>query len=130
MNYKNQKEIFMNKEEISQMYNNPNNKDEQFLHSLKWDALLPVIRELNGNEFKVWLYCMKWAGKGSFYFSPAALIADFNMSESTAQRCFKSLEQLGYLQTKSVNGYIFHPQKCSQNESIQNDYIKNAIKDE
>lgn len=109
MNYKNQKVILINKEEISQLYNDPNNKTEQFLHSLSWDKILPITRELNGNEFKVWLYCMKLSGTANFYFSPASLTLDFNISESTAQRAFKRLEELGYLKFNGTNGYTFHP---------------------
>ena len=108
MNYQNQKTIYINKQRVGEMYNDPS-KDEQFLHSLKWDELTPIIKELNGNEFKVWLYCMKWAGKDSFFFSPATLIEEFNISESTAQRGFKKLETLGYLRKNNHNGYDFYP---------------------
>lgn len=109
MNYKNQREVFINKEEVSQLYNSQDDKEEQFLHSLKWSEILPITKELNGNEFKIWLYCMKWTGKSSFYFSPASLSEDFNISESTAQRSFKRLEELGYLEFNGKNGYNFHP---------------------
>jgi hypothetical protein len=111
MNYANQKKVYINKDEIQKLYNKPSEKDgDQFLHSLSWEELLPITRELNGNEFKLWLYCMKWTGKSDFYFSPAALINDFNISESTAQRGFKKLEALGYL-VKRIDGqgYDFHP---------------------
>ena len=108
MNYLNQKEIYFNKKEISQMYNKEGETD--FLHSLSWKELLPITKELNGNEFKIWLYCMKWTGKDILYYSPATLIQEFNISESTAQRAFKKLELLGYLE-KDLNrkGYNFHP---------------------
>ena len=111
MNYANQKRIYIDKQEVQQMYNNPAENDgNKFLHSLSWDELLPVTRELNGNEFKLWLYCMKWTGKSDFFFSPAALINDFNMSESTAQRSFKQLEALGYITKRDGGqGYDFHP---------------------
>lgn len=109
MNYANQKEIYVDKNRINEIYNDPI-KEEAFLHSLKWDELLPITQELNGNEFKIWLYCMKWTGEDRFFFSPAALTQDFNISESTAQRGFKQLEALGYLR-KSLDkrGYDFYP---------------------
>ncbi len=111
MNYANQKRIYIDKDEVQEMYNKPTDKDnDNFLHSLSWDELLPITRELNGNEFKLWLYCMKWTGKSDFYFSPASLINDFNISESTAQRGFKQLEALGYLVRRNDGkGYDFHP---------------------
>ena len=101
MNYANQKRIYIDKKEVSKIYNEKNEK--QFLHSLS------VTKELNGNELKVWLYCMKWTGEDTFYFSPAALLNDFGISESTAQRGFKRLEALGYLTKNSTQGYDFHP---------------------
>ena len=108
MNYANQKRIYIDKIETAKMYNSKDEK--QFLHSLSWDKLLSITRELNGNEFKIWLYCMKWTGEDAFYFSPAALLNDFGISESTAQRGFKRLEELGYLVKDSkIQGYNFRP---------------------
>lgn len=108
-NYANQKQISNEKSEIAYMYNKPGETD--FLHSIKWDKLYPIMRDLNGNEFKVWLYCFKWNNKDLFFYSPAALTQDFGLSESTAQRAFKRLEALGYLEQKpgTSNAYIFHP---------------------
>lgn len=108
MNYQNQKEIYIDKSKITEMYNKK--EEDNFLHSLSWIELLPILQELNGNEFKVWLYCMKWSGKDKFYFSPATLTQEFGISESTAQRAFKRLEQLGYL-VKNKRGYNFYPRK-------------------
>lgn len=108
MNYLNQKEVYIDKKEVNKVFNQEGEND--FLHSLSWNKLLPITRELNGNEFKVWLYCMKWNGKDKFYFSPASLTQDFNISESTAQRAFKRLEQLGYLvKDPNKRGYNFYP---------------------
>jgi len=107
MNYANQRKIVIDKAGVQEMYNGPNDTD--FLHSLKWDKLYPILRTLNGNELKVWLYCYKWGGAESFFYSPASLMQDFGLSESTAQRAFKSLEQLGYLEKVEGNNYVFHP---------------------
>ena len=109
MNYANQKKIDIVKPEIQSLYNKEGEGD--FLHSLSWDKLYPILRQLNGNEFKVQLYCYKWGGKDNFFYSPATLIQDFGLSESTAQRAFKRLEELGFLEKKADdnNGYIFHP---------------------
>ena len=110
MNYANQKEIYLDKKRIASLYNDENS-NEQFLHSLSWNEILPVLQELNGNEFKIWLYILKWTGKDSFFFSPAALIQEFNISESTAQRGFKRLEELKYLRKNPIKkGYDFYPQ--------------------
>lgn len=108
-NYANQKLVHVVKPEVEFMYNKEGEND--FMHSIKWDKFYPVMRELNGNELKVWLYCFKWNNKDSFYYSPAALTKDFGLSESTAQRAFKRLEDLGYLEKDSdnFNGYTFHP---------------------
>ena len=57
MNYANQKRVYIDKIETAKMYNGKDEK--QFLHSLSWNKLLSITRELNGNEFKIWLYCMK-----------------------------------------------------------------------
>ena len=109
MNYANQREILIDKNKVQKLYNEPG--EPNFLHSLKWEEVLEVTRELDGNEFKIWMYCMKWTGEEKFYFSPAALIKDFNMSESTAQRGFKRLEQLQYLRKKkNSRQYEFFPQ--------------------
>lgn len=108
MNYANQKEIYNAPLELNKIWSS--DKDVSFLHSLKWEYLLKIVNELNGNEFKIWLYLMKFNGKNNFYYSPAALQQDFNISESTAQRGFKRLEQLGYLQKNKTNrGYTFYP---------------------
>lgn len=109
MNYKNQRQVYFPKEEITAMYNSP--KTENFLHSLDWDKLILVTSDLNGNEFKVWLYCMKWSGKDKFFYSPATLDKEFNISESTAQRAFKTLVDKGYLEAKgdNITDFIFHP---------------------
>lgn len=109
MNYANQKKVCINKPEMEYMYNKEGEKD--FLHSIKWDKLYPILNELNGNEFKVWLYCFKWNNTTDFYYSPATLIQDFGLSESTAQRAFQRLEALGYLEKVEgkMNNYIFHP---------------------
>lgn len=107
MNYENQKKVNIPLSEAQYFYNT----EPDFLHSLSWEKLYPVLRELSGNELKVWLYCYKWHNKGFLYYSPATLTQDFGLSESTAQRAFKRLEQLGYLikeQDKS-NSYTFHP---------------------
>lgn len=51
---------------------------------------------------------MQFNGKDTFYYSPAALQQYFNISESTAQRGFKALEELGYLR-KQDKHYTFFP---------------------
>ena len=109
MNYANQKKIEVPKEEAIEFFSGTNDKD--FLHSLKWEKIYPVARELSGNEFKIWLYCFKWNSAGEFFYSPATLEKDFGISESTAQRSLQKLEKLGYIEKKpgSVNSYIFHP---------------------
>ena len=109
MNYNNQKLVNINLSEATYFYNQPGEKD--FLHSLSWARLYPILQELNGNEFKIWMYCYKWHGQGYVYFSPATLTQDFGLSESTAQRAFKRLEQLKYLEKidGKVNSYTFHP---------------------
>ena len=110
MNYANQKSIYIDTVEVQKLYNSNDDGPEQFLHSLSWNKLLPIIQELNGNELKIWLYCMKWTGKKVFYFSPATLTKEFNISESTAQRGFKTLEALGYLRKNDkMQGYDFYP---------------------
>lgn len=127
MNYENQKRVEIAKEEANYFHNKEGETD--FLHSLSWEKLYPVFRELSGNELKVWFYCYKWANNGFVWYSPATLTQDFGLSESTGQRAFKRLEQLGYIvkDTDRRNVYAFHPngaRVCSQNECIQNDYIK------
>ena len=109
MNYANQKKIEVPKNEAAEFFSGL--KDTDFLHSLKWEKLYPILRELNGNEFKVWLYCFKWNNAGEFSYSPATLAKDFGLSESTAQRALQRLEVLGYIEKKpnSANSYIFHP---------------------
>lgn len=86
MNYANQRHIKVDATEANNMFNSSNKNEEEFLHSIKWDSLYPILLELDGNEFKVWLYCFKfWNTKEKgFYFSPAALTQYFGLSESTS----------------------------------------------
>ena len=109
MNYENQKKINIPKMEAQYFHNTSGETD--FLHSLSWEKLYPVLQELSGNELKVWLYCYKWANNGFVWYSPAVLNQDFGLSESTSQRAFKKLETLGYIthDPSKSNLYDFHP---------------------
>lgn len=109
MNFDNQKRLEISAAEASYFHNQPGETD--FLHSLSWDKLYPIFRELSGNELKVWLYCYKWANNGYVWYSPATLTKDFGLSESTGQRAFKQLEHLGYIvqEAGKKNLYTFHP---------------------
>ena len=54
MNYANQREVLVDKNKVQKLYNEPG--EQQFLHSLKRDEILNITRELDGNEFKIWMY--------------------------------------------------------------------------
>ena len=66
---------------------------------------------LSHTAFKVWLYFIKWDGKGEVEFSPAEIYESFGVSETSARRAFTELEQYGYINKveDKKNVYTFTP---------------------
>lgn len=98
-NYANQKTIEITKESIDKVAHNVGS-NESFLRAIDWKYIEQAQQVLTGNEFMLLVYILKWAGKGEFDFSPAAVEIATQMSDSTATRARTTLEQLGFIKLK------------------------------
>lgn len=88
----------------------PDGTIKDFLVALNWDENLDMLYVLNGNEYKVWLYFLKWRGKAEGYqISPANIEKALDISESTFRRTKKRFLELGILKQISPNIYDFIP---------------------
>ena len=98
-NYANQKTIEIKKESIDKVAH-VTGSNESFLRAIDWKYIEQAQQVLTGNEFMLLVYILKWAGKGEFDFSPAAVEIATQMSDSTATRARTTLEQLGFIKLK------------------------------
>lgn len=98
-NYANQKTIEIKKESIDKVAH-VTGSNESFLRAIDWKYIEQAQQVLTGNEFVLLVYILKWAGKGEFDFSPAAVEIATQMSDSTATRARTTLEQLGFIKQK------------------------------
>ncbi len=105
-NYANQKTIEIKKESVDKVAH-VTGSNESFLRAIDWKYIEQAQQVLTGNEFMLLVYILKWAGKGEFDFSPAAVEIATQMSDSTATRARTTLEQLGFIKQKedSANRY-------------------------
>ena len=107
MNYKNQKRI-----EIQQ-FNSILHKEgtnDAFLQPINWKYYEEAMQTLSGNTFKLWLYLLKWVGKGYYEFSPVHLCEILNIgSKNTIRTMKEELIQKKYLIEESDNKCIFYP---------------------
>lgn len=83
---------------------------EQWLKPLRWDPLIEAMGILSGNEFKIYMYLMKWAGgKQQYFFSPVDIAIRLDIGEDTARKALKTLISYGYLIKTNNNTYDFNP---------------------
>ena len=83
---------------------------KDFLVALNWDEQMDIMYVLNGNEYKVWTYFLKWRGsKRGYAISPADIEDKLKISESTFRRIKKRFIELGMLVKISSNTYNFFP---------------------
>ena len=82
---------------------------EQWLQPLSWEKLCIPLGLLTGNEYKLYMYILKWAGKGTYEFSPANLQIELGFKEDTARKSKKKLEEYGFLTLMRQNHYSFDP---------------------
>lgn len=109
-NYANQKLVYITN--VKQIHSDePQNKGEQFLYSTSWKYIMAASKILSHTAFKVWLYFLKWDGKGQVEFSPVDVYESFGVSETSARRAFTELEEYGYLNKveDKKNTYNFTP---------------------
>ena len=89
---------------------------ESWMQPFSWEKMAPIMFLLNGNEYKFYMYLLKWAGKGSYEFSPVNLSKCLNFGEDTARKIFKRFLELGFLVQDSArkHNYIFdaYPEKA------------------
>ena len=88
---------------------NADGTPKQFLKAVNWDVLEDILLVLSGNELKVYLYLLKWAGQGYYDYSPADIIKVLNIGESTSQKIKKKFIELGFLVPQSNRTYKFNP---------------------
>lgn len=109
-NYANQKLVYITN--VKQIHSDePQNAGEQFLYSTSWKYITAASKILSHTAFKVWLYFIKWDGKGQVEFSPVDVCESFGVSETSARRAFTELEKFGYLNKieDKTNAYTFTP---------------------
>ena len=92
--YRNQLKIKLTEfEKIAHKKNDGN----RFIQSVNFKYEAAAMRNLNGNAFKLWRYFLRWYGKKSFYFSPAAIKKELDFGENGGTTARKELEAKGYL---------------------------------
>lgn len=109
MNYQNQKRI-----EIKQFDTivHKENTKESFLQPINWEYYDTALKDLSGNGFKLWLYLLRWNGKGYYDFSPTHLCDALNIgSKNTIKSIKEELVNKKYLIEISENIYHFYPGK-------------------
>lgn len=83
---------------------------KDFIVALNWDEKLDIMYLLNGNEYKMWDYLLKWRGKKNGYqLSPVDIEKKLHISESTYRRIKKRFIELGFLVLINKNAYNFIP---------------------
>lgn len=108
-NYANQLTIKLNLDET--IYKNGDNHGEPYTQKIYWKYKKAAMKNLTGNGYKLWEYMYSWAGNGSFYFSPKAIIEEIGISEKGIRLARKELEEHGclFLEEGKRNIYIFNP---------------------
>ena len=107
MNYKNQKRI-----EIKQFdsITHKEGTNNSFLQPINWEYYDEALKTLSGNGFKLWLYLLRWVGKGYYDFSPTNLCETLNIgSKNTIRTIKEELISKKYLVEVSENICYFYP---------------------
>ena len=107
-NYKNQIRINIEEENFKKIIH-PKETDSAFLQPLEWDKIMAVMNVLSGNEFKLYMYLLKWKGQGYYDFSPSELEVQLDMSENTSRTIRSRFVQLGFLKQLKDKTYSFIP---------------------
>lgn len=97
-NYANQKTVEISNEIINQVAHKER-ADGAFLRAIDWKYIRLAQQVLSGNEFTLLTYMLQYAGKGYYEFSPASIEIDTQMSDTTAQRALKRLQEVGYVES-------------------------------
>jgi len=85
------------------------NSEPNFLQPLDWNKLSKILFVLSGNEYKLYMYILKWAGKTEYEFSPADIADKLDIKEDTARKIFKNFIQYGILTQTANHRYTFDP---------------------
>lgn len=83
--------------------------EESYLQWLQWDAIMTCMSLLSGNEFKLYMYLLKWAGKTYYNFSPVDIYRQLGFKKDTARSARKTLEEYGFLTLVKNGIYTFDP---------------------
>lgn len=107
MNYKNQKRIEI---KAFNLITHKEGTNDSFLQPINWEHYETAMRTLSGNAFKLWLYLLKWQGKGYYDFSPAHLCEALNIgSKNTIRTVKEELINKNYMIEVSQNVCYFYP---------------------
>jgi len=107
-NYKNQLRINITDDNFKKIIH-PKETQSSFLQPLEWDKIISVMNVLSGNEFKIYMYLLKWKGQEYYDFSPTDLEIQLGLSENTIRKIRDNFIQLGFLVPISKNVYSFDP---------------------
>lgn len=99
-NFAHQNTLEITNEIIEEVAHKKGDDSEAFLRAIDWKYIGLAQQVLTGNELDVLIYCLRWAGQGYYDFSPAGIEIETQMSDSTAQRAFKRLQEVGYIEQK------------------------------
>lgn len=107
MNYKNQTRINIKKFDT---ITHKENSSNQFLQPIDWQYYDEALKTLSSNAFKLWLYLLRWAGKGYYEFSPTHLCDALNISSrNTIKAARDELIRENYLVQVKPETYEFYP---------------------
>lgn len=84
-------------------------KEEAFMQPFSWDKMSVILFLLSGNEYKLYMYFLKWAGKGEYEFSPVDIAKRLNFKEDTARKAFKKFIEYKILTQIATHRYHFDP---------------------
>lgn len=98
------------------------NGNSRFIQPIDFKYEAAAMRNLNGNAYKIWRYLLRWYGKNTFYFSPAAIARELDMGEQSVTNSRKEMERKGYLipDSEKQNVYIFTPVLPIDYEKLKN----------
>ena len=98
------------------------NGNSRFIQPIDFKYEAAAMRNLNGNAYKIWRYLLRWYGKNTFYFSPAAIARELDMGEQSVTNSRKEMERKGYLipDPEKQNVYIFTPVLPIDYEKLKN----------
>lgn len=72
------------------------------------EALQQAMCDLNGNEFKLWMFFAKNKNGFQLEIYPTEITSSWGIKRATYYNAFEKLVKYGYLEEIDKNHYIFH----------------------